>query len=460
MSADIIPVKEFRKMQNKKTERNDVVTEDSAATMFAEKYRNRLRYCHTSRRWYEWTGTHWQRDDKRKAFQWGREVARELAQDDDVGKRIAASKASFAGGVERFAQSDPVFAVTADCWDIDPYLLGTPGGTVELLTGKLRKARPEDHITQICAVAPTETADCPRWLQFLDETTGGDVGLIRFLQQWCGYSLTGDVSEHALVFGYGSGGNGKSVLLNVVSGVLHDYAKTATLTAFTATKHDRHATEYAMLKGARLVTASESEEGRSWAEARIKQMTGGDPITANEMHKDPFTFRPTFKLMITGNHQPNLRNVDDAARRRFNIVPFTRRPEKPDKDLEKNLEKEWPGILRWMIDGCLDWKENGLMRPDCVLAATEEYFVGQDLFGQWLDDECDAEPGNSYKTATSGELFGSWNTFAKKSGEDPGSSKRFAAEMKRRGFLNRKGTAGVREWMGIRKKPQATFADL
>ena len=178
--------------------------------------------------------------------------------------------------------------------------------------------------------------DCPRWLKFLDETTNGDAGLIRFLQQWCGYALTGITREHALVFVYGPGGNGKTVFLNVVNEILNDYATVAAMDTFTASKTDKHSTDLAMLHGARLVTASETEEGRAWAEARIKQITGGDRVTARFMRQDNFTYVPQFKLMIIGNHKPVLHNVDEAAQRRFHIVPFMIRPETPDASCSRN----------------------------------------------------------------------------------------------------------------------------
>ena len=177
--------------------------------------------------------------------------------------RYAVSKTSFAGGVERYARCDPTFAVTSDVWDQDPYLLGTPSGTVDLRTGVLRPGRPEDRITKSAAVAPADTADCPRWLRFIREVTNGDEGMARFIQQWCGYCLTGDVSEQCLVFIYGDGGNGKGLFVNVISGVMGDYAVTAEMQTFTAAKGERHSTDLAMLRGARLVTASETEKGRA-----------------------------------------------------------------------------------------------------------------------------------------------------------------------------------------------------
>ena len=159
-------------------------------------------------------------------------------------------------------------------------MLGTPGGTVDLRTGELRDSERSDGITKTVAAAPDGGA-CPQWLKFLEETTGADQDLIRFLQQWCGYCLTGVTREHALVFVYGPGGNGKTVFLNVVTTIMRDYATTAAMDTFTASHSDKHPTDLAMLRGARLVTASETEEGRAWAEAKIKQMTGGDRIISS-----------------------------------------------------------------------------------------------------------------------------------------------------------------------------------
>ena len=210
-----------------------------------------------------------------------------------------------------------------------------------------------------------------------------------------------------------------------------------------------------MLRGARLVTASETEEGRAWAESRIKQLTGGDKIAARFMRQDFFEFQPTFKLMIVGNHMPALRNVDDAARRRFNLVPFTRKPVQPDRELEAKLRAEWPGILRWMIDGCLDWQANGLLRPSSVRDATKAYFEAQDVLSQWLADECDAEPGNTWKSETSAALFESWSTYAKNAGEQPGTRKSFADAMAARHFEQHRGAKGSRMFRGVRLRPKA-----
>jgi putative DNA primase/helicase len=319
---------------------------------------------------------------------------------------------------------------------------------VDLRTGELRPSQPAERITKITAVEPTPTANCPLWLKFLEEATGGDRELVRFLQQWCGYCLTGTTREHALVFVYGPGGNGKSVFINVLTAILGGYSATAAMDTFTASHGDKHPTDLAMLRGARLVTASETEEGRAWAESRIKQMTGGDPVTARFMRQDFFTYMPSFKLTIIGNHKPVLRNVDEAARRRFNIVPLTIKPLHPDRELEQKLKGEWSGILRWMIDGCLDWQRHGLVRPASVIEATQTYFSDQDLFGQWLEDKCDLDPGNLHKFETSADLYASWSKYATAAGDKPGGQKSFSESLRRRGIAMHR-TKHARTYRGV-----------
>ncbi len=435
-----------------------LVTEDEAAIRFAERYRGKLRYCHDHGAWFEWSGSIWKRNGTGLAFHFARELARQLVDGEQAKVRVQGSKAAFAGAVERFARADPVFAVTSEIWDRDPMLLGTPSGTVDLRTGILRPAKSEDGITKTTAVTPADTAECPLWLAFLDQTFGGDIDVILFLQRYAGYSLTGLTREHALVFGYGAGGNGKSVFVNVKVGILADYATTAPMDVFIASSGDRHPTDLAMLRGARLVTASETEEGRQWAESRIKQLTGGDRISARFMRQDFFTFLPSFKLLFVGNHKPGLRNVDEAARRRFNLVPFTRKPVTPDRQLEEKLKAEWPGILRWMIEGCLDWRTNGLQRPEAIREATDTYFQEQDVLGEWLEEKCIVDRNNDHRQATTQELFASWSTFAKAANEIAGTERSFSQRLEKHGFTRKNkvptfGDKRVRGFTGIEVRP-------
>jgi putative DNA primase/helicase len=405
--------------------------EDAIALVFADRHADTLRYCHDWGMWLRWDGTRWVRERRRLAFHFARELAREA---NPEGKATPA-KASTAGGVERFAQADPKLATISDEWDTDQWLLNTPGGTVDLRTGELRPHQREDHITKQTAVTPAPALhdDHPLWTQFLEQATKGDKDLQRFLQQIAGYCLTGDVSEECLFFVYGPGGNGKGVFLQTIGNILSDYAASAAMDTFTASHNDRHPTDLAKLRGARMVTASETEEGRAWAESRIKELTGNErPISARFMRQDFFEYWPTFKLVFVGNHKPVLRNVDDAARRRFNIIPFTHKPKNPDPGLKDKLRAEYPAILRWMIDGCVDWRKNRLVRPSSVGKATEEYFKSQDMFGQWLEEACELEPGNDMKWETAADLFSSWKSFCESQGEQAGSSKALGDKLTQR----------------------------
>jgi putative DNA primase/helicase len=427
---------------------NADLSEDGLALAFAERYTGRLRFCHTTGCWFAWTDTHWRRDETQLAFCWARDLVREL----NLLDKTTLKKITTAAAVERAARADRKLATTFDSWNRDPMLLGTPGGVVDLRTGELRPAKPEDGITKVTAVAPGDSAEPELFLHFLEQVTRGDFKLIRFLQQIAGYALTADVREHALFFVHGDGGNGKGVFVRTIKAIMGDYAITAPMDVFTEARGERHPTELAMLHGARLVTAEETEQGRAWAQARIKTLTGGDAVTARYMRRDFFTFAPTWKLLLVGNHQPILRNVDVATRRRFNVVPFTFKPETPDMTLEERLRAEYPAILRWMLEGTLDWLANGLTRPDVVAAATSSYFELQDLLGQWLDEACEQD---TKFADTNKALFASWAKFADDNGIPSGKSQTLSDELSRLGFQRIKDEDGIRGrgFRGIRAKP-------
>lgn len=428
-----------------------VITQDGVSRLFAKRYERQLRYDHDIRAWFRWDGTHWKRDNKGLAFQYARELGREQSDGGTDQEKRLIRRTSFASGVERFAQTDMAFATTSDEWDRDPYLLGTAGGTVDLRTGRLRQSDPRDMITKVTTVAPDIDARCPLFLRFLAEITRDDDELIDFLQRWFGYCLTGDTREQLLCFAFGSGKNGKGVLKNVVTRIMGAYAATATMEAFTASKWDRHSTELAMLRGARLVTASETEAGRQWAEARIKMLTGGDEISARFMHRDNFTYRPTFKILISGNHRPVIRNVDDAMRRRFMLLPFTFQPARPDKTLEDRLMQEAPAIFRWMIEGCLRWQISGLNAPHRAIESTNDYLSSQDQLGEWLRTDCVVE---STAKCTTAALHESYADYVRTAGERPLSQALFSEAMQNRGFTKDKNVRSdgkyARGFQGVR----------
>ncbi|NUT75066.1 hypothetical protein HNO86_08445 [Pseudomonas sp. C1C7] len=427
----------------------DGVSEDRIALLFEAIFHRRLRYCKGHGAWRIYDGNIWRRDETLQVADLVRECCRQGAH-----KKPSFLKQRTFTAIEKLASASRSFAVKSKIWNSNIWRAGAQSVTVDLETGGTYTPSPQDYITKQFSVDPAPPGTpCPVFDRLMDDITMGDKAYARYLIQIFGYGLTGDTTEQKMFFIYGPGGNGKSVLINVIIWILGDYAKIALSDTFTASKNDRHPTDIAMLEGARLVTASETEEGRSWAVAKIKQLTGAEPVSARYMHCDAFTFTPQFKLMVIGNHKPSLANVDAATRRRFIILPFMHKPVTPDKHLERKLRAEGPAILRRMIDGCLDWKKNGFVIPQVVINATEEYFEDQDLLGQWLEDCCIEGPGSGKHC----DLFASWSDYAKAAGEGPQTQKSFTQLMTKRGYERGKveGSRGFKR-ISLKLPPEGT----
>jgi putative DNA primase/helicase len=429
-------------------------SEEALALMFAERHADKLRFVAEWSQWFTWDGTCWRKDKTRTVFSLARELCREVANtcnSPNDRKRIASAKTRAA--VVTLAAEDRRLVATVDQWDADPWLLNTPDGVVDLRTGKPREHQLEDYMTKQAAVSPKGA--CPLWLKFLKEITGGDKDLQGYLQRVAGYCLTGVTYEQELFFFYGSGGNGKGVWVQTISGILGDYHKASSIETFTVSQSERHPTEIAKLLGARLVTAAETEQGRRWSEARIKELTGGDKISARFMRQDLFEFFPQFKLVFSGNSVPKLRTVNKAITRRFNRVPFevTIADNKVNEKLGEELKTEWPGILAWAVAGCLQWQRDGLRPPKAVTEATESYLESQDILGAWLE-ECFERDANAWTSTT--DLFDSWRTWAEERQEWVGSVNDLSARLEDRGGFrkckNKKQTA--RGFAGLRVKPR------
>jgi putative DNA primase/helicase len=321
--------------------------------------------------------------------------------------------------------------------------------TFDLRTGESYAPRPADYITKIagtyCAKPGTPQ---PVWTAFL-ERIAPDPELRSFLQRFVGYCMTGSTSEHKFVFAYGTGANGKSTFINTIAAVFGDYATVADVGTFIAAAQERHPTDVAKLHGYRLVVAQETEKGRRWDETKIKTMTGGDRMTARFMRCDFFDFVPKFKLWIVGNHKPRLDNVDEAMRRRMLLVPFQVQipPEERDPDLPEKIKAEWPAILRWALDGCMEWQRIGLAPPKIVTDATDEYFADQDLTKQWLED-C-TKDGGPYAFTPTSQLFSSWKAWCDERNLKPGGSNALSDALVDRGYTRKRAHGGVRGFSSI-----------
>jgi putative DNA primase/helicase len=433
-------------------------SDDAIACKFSDRHAEELLHVSVWNQWLVFKDGRWLRDPVLTVFEKSRLICREVARDaasEKDGDVLAAgiTSARTVSAVERLARSDPRHARAAEDFDADPWLLNTPGGVVNLKTGKMRRHSPSDLFTKVTAIAPG--GECPRFLLFLAEITQQSAAVIAYIRRFIGYTLTGQITEHAFMFLYGPGKNGKSVLLNIVAYILGDYAQTAMSDVFTLTRgSEGHASKLAALRGARMVAVSETEEGRPWAEARIKAWTGGDKVSANFMHGNPFEFSPVCKLWFSGNHKPPLRNPDAAMRRRLHLLPLSYIPPKPDLALAEALQAEAGGILAWAISGCLEWQKTGLAPPPAVCAATDDYFADQNAIELWLGERCNRLPTGEVGARA---LFHDWRAFAGARGDDPRSEKWFSAELEKLFVKDRK-TGGV-VFKGIAFKPSPAEAE-
>lgn len=355
-----------------------------------------LRYVPTWNKWLAWNGSRWVLEPRSGSVQRAaKKMVREF-QKQAIGhpaeiKFAAASESSRArNAMVELAQHEKEVLAQHDDFDADPMILNVHNGAVDLRTGALRPHRRDALLTKMAPVNYDPAATCPRFDKFLTEIMGGDTELVTFLLAFLGYCLTGDTREHVLVFWHGKGGNGKSVLAEVLLHVLGPYAgKAAPDLLFRTEKTDRHPAEIADLHGLRLVFCNETAQGRAWDEARVKDVTGGDRIKARRMREDFWSFTPTHKLVVFGNHKPQIRTVDDGMRRRLRLVPFAVSfVGREDRTLLPALFSEAPGILRRLVEGCLTWQKSGLPEVNAVRAATDAYVRDEDTLGQFFDGEC------------------------------------------------------------------------
>lgn len=319
----------------------------------------------------------------------------------------------------------------AEC-DAERDLINTTDGLFDLRTGKLI-----DYNDRIClkisAVGPKPDMPCPLWIKFLERICEYDEGLISYLQRCAGYWLTGSTKEQKLFFLYGTGSNGKSVFMSTVAGIMNTYALPAPVELLLKTRYERHETEKAWLMGARLVRMSEPSEGERWHEGKVKELTGEDSIAARFTHGNFFRFPLQCKFAISGNNKPAFSQIDYAIKRRMVLIPFdVQIPEgERDVDLTEKLKPEWPAILAWMIEGARCWYEGGLMPPEKVLRASDEYMEDQDLVGQWVDECCDVGTDQLESLAA---LFASWRHWCEAGNEHIGTKQQLTARLNKMGF--------------------------
>lgn len=347
------------------------------------------------------------------------------------------------------AAAEKDVAVTPDQFDRDPWLLNLQNGVLDLRSTTLSPHNREGLHTKQSTVAWDPAATCPGFTKFIDEITCQDTALRTFLQRALGYSLTGDTREHAVFFPFGDGSNGKSTLLEIVRDVLGTYSASTEAATFLASRDDsRPRNDIARLPGVRFLTAVESEEGARLAEGLVKSVTGGDTISARFLYGEFFDFRPSFKLWFATNHKPFIRGSDLGIWRRIKLLPFKASfpEEAQDKTLGvRLLRDEGPGILKWLVDGCLDWQEHALGSSEAVAVATQDYRHDQDIIGRFIEERCTTGPAYS---ETAGKLYQAFRSWMMDEGETPWTAKAFGLRLVERGFKPVRNTK-CRYWEGL-----------
>jgi putative DNA primase/helicase len=422
-----------------------------------------LRHCYEFGYWLYWTGTHWIVDlsaAERRAKDAVLKIYDEVKNlDDDQEREMMVAHATRSEGASRIvamlalAKSEPGIPVKPDDLDRDDWLFNCANGTLDLRTGEFREHRREDLITRVTTAVYMPGATCPRWLAFLNRVMASNTELIIFLQRAVGYSLTGSTAERCLIILHGAGMNGKSVLVEVLRMLHGDYAARTPTQTLMAKHGDTIPNDIARLKGVRFVSASETGEGKTLDESTVKDLTGGERVSARFMRGEWFEFTPKFKIFLSTNHKPKVNGRDDAIWDRIRLVPFNVRitpsEQRPMSELLAEFREELPGILAWAVQGCLDWQAHGLGAPACVVEATAAYRNEMDVLGDFIEECCRVEPDAA---VLGRELYDAYKMWAGETGERVMSQRMFSLRMGERGridgFQKHHGRDG-RFWSGI-----------
>ena len=426
------------------------LTDMGNAERFVAQYGSIVRYCYERKRWLIWTGKVWQWDMGARVAALAKKTVRtiynEAAEEADDKVREADARIS---AMLSLTESEESVPVTVADLDQNIMLFNCQNGTIDLVRGELLSHRRSDMITVMSPVKFAADAEAPLWQSFLYEVTGQDDDLVDFLQRAAGYSLSGDTREQVLFFLYGLGNNGKSTFLAILRKLLAGYGIKASTDLFMTS--ERHAggpkEELANLQGKRLVVASEVEANRRLAVVLIKEMTGGEAIRADRKYEHQVEFIPTHKVWIAGNHKPQITDSTLSIWRRVKLIPFTYTvpASQVDATLPQRLEAELSGILRWAVDGCREWHNDGLREPRIVTDATAAYRRDEDALGDFIAERCLLRPSATVTHKALRECYLSW---CDGMGSMPVKVRAFKSCLEERGLISDRAAQGV-YWHGI-----------
>lgn len=426
-------------------------TETNNANLLALTTHNALTYQPDTGKWAAWTGTRWEiSPDDAPAIQATITMIENLPANTEAERKhkTRSKTAKTILNTIRLARANPHLRTNSTKFDQNPYLLNTPGGEINLHTGKLQPANPKNMCSKQTTVTPDPTQTPTMWLKFLDTTFAGNQELITYVQQLIGVSLLGEVQQHILPFLHGQGANGKSTFLETIAHILGDYAGEAP-PGLLIKGPAKHETELAYLQGKRFVITSEVNEGARLDEAKVKALTGGDQITARHMRQDFYTFTPTHTLWQAANNQPKIEAGGESIWRRIRLIPFTQVI--PEKDrieglTQKLVKEEAPGILAWCIAGCVDYLKNGLHTPDVVMAATHEYRHEEDHLARFIEERCILTPHGRTPTA---DIRAAYDQWCAEENEHPLNTTAFGRQLRQRYNIEMTRSHGRKQYIGL-----------
>ena len=434
-------------------------TDTHNAQRFARRFGGNA--IHTpGRGWLVYDGKRWRPDNLLQVTELAKQTARRIVDEaqhlENDAARAARSKFACQslskGALDRMLDlAKSLVGVEDNRLDADPWLLNVDNGTIDLRTGRRENHDPRDLLTIIAPVRANRSDKCPLFKKFLKRITGGDAGLRTFIQKAVGYSLTGSTTEQAFFFVHGkSGNNGKSTLVNLIRDMLGDYGcHTPTETLLTKQYDNSIPVDLARLAGARMVTAVEANFNRHLDEAKIKTMTGGEPIVARFMRQTLFEFNPEFKLWLVANDRPRVRGTDDAFWRRVRVIPLDIEipPGERDPKLPEKLRAEWPGILAWAVRGCRKWQAQGLTQPPVVRSATKGWQQEMDALKKFVAEQLVIAPGLKI---LSSQLFDRYKKWCADHGEEALTVQDFKAKLQETLDVTHTRTKGRSWWRGIK----------
>jgi putative DNA primase/helicase len=454
--APVVPIR-GKKTKPKDGTASQILDSDIAnAKRLATRHGKDLKFT-PERGWHVWDGRRWAVDDRgievqARAKDTAVAIFDEIKDAHDRDARMQHAKRSQSkSSVESMiwlARSEPGIPARLTDFDKNGWVLNVGNGTLDLRTGELRPHAREDLISNLVSVDFDAAAECELWDAFLWRVTDRNDELYAYLRRFVGYLLVGDTSDQSLHFLYGLGANGKSVFCEVLMRLLGEYAMAASPDMIMLKRHGGIPNDIARLRGVRAALMNETAQGARFDESKLKDLTGGDTLTARFLHQEFFDFKPSHRIVIRGNHKPAIAGTDEGIWRRLRILPFTVQipADEQDRDLLRKLEGELPGILNWALKGCREWQTDGLKPPPIVTAAVNQYREESDTLGRFIAECCEVRPLAQVKSSS---MFKRYQEFCEQGGECWVAAKDFPAELERRGFIYKRGTGGTRFYHGI-----------